>query len=59
MKTFLMILVIIWFVIGASAAYDRGYFDSNVPRTCTFVGSAALTVVSGPVNYFVHPKAYC
>jgi hypothetical protein len=59
MKTFLMILVIIWFVIGASAAYDRGYFDSNEARTCTFVGSAALTVVSGPINYLVHPKAYC
>jgi hypothetical protein len=60
MKTFLMILVIIWFVVGASAAHERGYFDAHSPRTCKFVGSAALTVVAGPLNYIgVHPHAYC
>jgi hypothetical protein len=60
MKTFLMIMVIIWFVLGASAANDRGYFDTSKPRTCTFVGSGLLTVVAGPVNYLgVHPRASC
>jgi hypothetical protein len=60
MKTFLMILVIIWFVLGASAAHDRGYFDTHAERTCKFVGSAALTVVAGPLNYVgMHPRAYC
>lgn len=60
MKTFLMICVLIWFIVGASAANDRGYFKSDYPRTCSNVGSAALTVVAGPINYIgIHPRAYC
>jgi hypothetical protein len=60
MKTFLMIMVIVWFILGASVAHDRGYFDGNVPRTCSFVGSGMLTVVAGPINYAgVHPTAVC
>ena len=60
MKSFLFIMVIIWFIFGASAANDRGYFDSHAPRSCSFVGSAALTVVAGPLGYLhVHPKADC
>jgi hypothetical protein len=60
MKPFLMILVIIWFVLGASAASDRGYFDAGRNRDCSFVGSALLTVVAGGVNYLgVHPRAHC
>jgi hypothetical protein len=60
MKTFLMIMVIIWFVLGASVAHDRGYFDGNANRDCAFVGSALLTVVAGPLNYAgLHPRAYC
>jgi hypothetical protein len=60
MKTFLMIVVIIWFVLGASVANDRGYFDTSKPRNCSFVGSAMLTVVAGPINYLgFHPRAVC
>jgi hypothetical protein len=60
MKTFVMILVIFWFMIGASAANDRNYFNSNYPRDCSHVGSAALTVVAGPINYAgVTPRAFC
>ena len=60
MKTFLFILVIIWFILGASAADDRGFFNSGARRDCDFVGSALLTVVTGPLNYAgLHPKAYC
>ncbi len=60
MKAFLMILVIVWFVFGVSAAHDRGFFDSNTQRNCTFVGSGALTVVAGPLSYAgVHPHAFC
>jgi hypothetical protein len=59
-KSFLFIMVIIWFIFGASAANDRGFFDPHKPRTCTFVGSAALTVVAGPLSYVhVHPRADC
>jgi hypothetical protein len=59
-KSFLFILVIIWFVLGASSANDRGYFDSSKDRDCTFIGSALLTVVAGPLNYAgLHPRAAC
>jgi hypothetical protein len=59
-KSFLFILVIIWLVLGASAANDRGYFDAGRDRSCEFVGSGLLTVVAGPLNYIgLHPKAYC
>jgi len=37
-KSFLFILVIIWFVLGASAAHDRGYFNTDAERDCDFVG---------------------
>jgi hypothetical protein len=60
MKTFLMIMVIVWFILGASVAHDRGYFDTGIQRTCSFVGSGLLTVVAGPINYLgVHPRAVC
>jgi hypothetical protein len=59
-KNVLMLVVIIWFVLGVSAADDRGYFNTHVPRTCDFVGSAALTVIVGPFNYAgFHPHAHC
>ena len=60
MKTFVMIVVIVWFVFGVSAAHERGFFDTNEARSCSFVGSAALTVIAGPLSYVgVHPHAYC
>jgi hypothetical protein len=59
-KSFLFIMVIIWFIFGASAANDRGFFNAHAERTCSFVGSAALTVIAGPLNYaHVHPRADC
>ena len=60
MKTFLMILVICWFVLGAGSAYDQGYFAPNYPRTCNNIGTAALSVVTGPLYYFdVKLHAFC
>ena len=60
MKTLVMLMVIVWFVFGISAAHDRGFFDTSAPRSCAFVGSAALTVVAGPLSFAgVNPHAYC
>jgi hypothetical protein len=60
MKTFAMFFVIIWFVFGAAAANDRGYFNNDYPRTCARLGSASLTVVAGPLSYAgLKPHAYC
>ena len=60
MKSFLFILLIIWLILGASAANDRGYFNTGAHRDCEFIGSALLTVVAGPLNFTgLRPKAYC
>jgi len=59
-KSFLFILMIIWFILGASAANDRGYFDTGNDRNCSYIGSGLLTVVAGPLSYAgLHPKAAC
>ena len=60
MKNFLMLLVIIWFLFGMTAAQDRGFFDAGYTRTCSHVGAAALTVVAGPLYYAgLKLTAYC
>ena len=50
------VLVLIWLLIGAVAAYQRGYFGDS-ETNCATAGSIALTVVVGPLNYAgVNPK---
>lgn len=54
------VLVVIWLLIGAFAAYQRGYFGDNRDVNCKTFGDTALTVVAGPLNYFgVNPKIQC
>ena len=59
MGRIISLLVIIWLVIGAFAAYDRDYFaDSDT--NCAEAGNIALTIVAGPLNYAgVNPKVDC
>ncbi|MBY6412252.1 hypothetical protein HQ346_10660 [Rhodococcus sp. BP-252] len=50
------LIVLIWLVIGAVAVFQRGY-ASSAPENCAGVGTIALTVVAGPLNYVgVNPK---
>ena len=50
------LLVLVWLIIGAIAAGQRGYFSSD-DANCGTVGTIALTVVAGPLNYLgVNPK---
>lgn len=50
------LLVLVWLVIGAVAAGQRGYY-TNTAQTCASVGTIAVTVIAGPLNYFgVNPK---
>jgi hypothetical protein len=50
------LLVVIWLVIGAAAAYQRGYLGSDNPD-CAKVSTIAVTVVAGPLNYVgVNPQ---
>lgn len=50
------ILLVIWFIIGALAAYQRHYFNGS-DANCAKAGTIAVTVLAGPLNYFgVNPK---
>jgi hypothetical protein len=60
MKGLITLLVIIWLVIGAIAAFQRGYFGDDREVSCKTFGDTALTIVAGPLNYIgVNPKIQC
>lgn len=44
------VVVLVWLLIGAVAAYQRGYFDTS-DANCATAGTIALNVVAGPLNY--------
>jgi hypothetical protein len=53
------VLLLVWLVIGAIAAGQRGYFGAGSP-SCTNGGTIAATVAAGPLNYAgVNPKVTC
>ena len=53
------VILVIWLVIGALAAYQRNYFSSE-PANCAQISTVLLTVVAGPLNYFgVNPQVDC
>ena len=50
-------LIVIWLVIGAIAAAQRGYFGGKEEADCAKVSTIAVTIVAGPLNYVgVNPK---
>jgi hypothetical protein len=54
------IIVVVWLLIGALAAYQRGYFSNDRDVTCKTAGDTTLTVLAGPLNYVgVNPKVKC
>ena len=53
------LILIIWLIIGAIAAGQRHYFNGSAD-SCVKVGTIALTIVAGPLNYVgVNPKISC
>ncbi len=53
------ILLVIWLVIGAFAAYQRGYFE-DTDTNCSEASDIALNIVAGPLNYTgINPKVTC
>ena len=59
MARILSLLIVVWLVIGAFAAYQRDYF-SDTETNCAEAGNIALTVVAGPLNYVgVNPEVDC
>ena len=59
MSRILSLLVVVWLLIGALAAYQRDYF-SDARTNCAEASNIALTIVAGPLNYMgVNPKVRC
>lgn len=57
--TIIGIIVILWLGIGVAAAAQRGYL-AGAPASCTTIGTVALTIVAGPLNYTgLNPKVSC
>lgn len=60
METLLGLLVLVWLLIGAFAAFQRGYFGDDRDVSCKTAADTALTIVAGPLNYAgVNPKVNC
>ena len=54
------LIVLIWLVLGAVAAYERGYFKDTGDASCAEAGTIIVTVVAGPLNWLgVNPKIKC
>jgi hypothetical protein len=52
-------VVVIWLVIGVIAAAQRDYFSGS-DANCAKVGTIAVTIVAGPLNYVgANPKVKC
>jgi hypothetical protein len=56
----LALLLVVWFVIGALAGFQRHYYSGS-DANCAKAGTVALTVLAGPLNYVgLNPKiAHC
>jgi hypothetical protein len=53
------LLLLIWFAIGALAAWQRDYFKDE-PKSCAKGGTIAVTILAGPLNYAgVKPHINC
>jgi len=50
------LLLVIWFAIGAIAAWQRDYFKDE-PKSCAKAGTITVTILAGPLNYVgANPK---
>jgi hypothetical protein len=59
MRLIVVVVLGIWLVIGVGAAAQRDYFSSS-DSSCAKVGSTAVTVAAGPLNYVgANPKIKC
>jgi len=56
MKKLGTLIVLIWLIIGAAAAFQRDYFADD-ETNCAEASTIAVTVVTGPLNYVgLNPK---
>jgi hypothetical protein len=53
------VVVVIWLIIGAIAAGQRGYF-SDSKTSCAKTSDTIVTIIAGPLNYVgINPKVSC
>jgi hypothetical protein len=53
------VIVLIWLIIGAVAAGQRGYFKGG-DASCAKAGTIIVTVIAGPLNWAgLNPKISC
>ena len=53
------VIVVIWILIGALAAGQRGYFSGS-QTNCAKASTIVVTLLAGPLNYLgVNPKINC
>ncbi len=53
------IVIVVWLLIGLLAAVQRDYLSGD-DANCAKVGTIAVTVVAGPLNYLgANPKVKC
>lgn len=53
------VVLVLWLLIGALAAGQRGYLGGS-DTNCARVGTVAITIVAGPLNYVgVNPEIEC
>jgi hypothetical protein len=56
---FAAVLLVVWLIIGAIAAGQRGYYNSS-QANCAKAGTIFVTIVAGPLNYVgANPKVSC
>jgi hypothetical protein len=54
------VIVIIWLVLGAVAAAQRGYFKDTGDASCAKAGTVIVPVVAGSLKWMgVNPKIKC
>ena len=60
MKLVIGAVIIVWLVIGAAAAGQRGYFSNDRAVNCKTGADTGLTILAGPLNYAgINPKVHC
>lgn len=54
--SWLPLLLLVWLIIGAIAAGQRGYY-TDAAENCANAGTTIVTIIAGPLNYMgVNPK---
>jgi hypothetical protein len=53
------VILVLWLVIGAIAAAQRGYLSQSRVN-CTEAGTVVVTILAGPLNYVgANPRIAC